>query len=203
MCFHTKQTKTAQELKHRFKALFEYEELYEATEVNNGFTYSHSPVITHQNPNQIRLYNWGLIPDWAKDNTIRQYTLNAQIETLKEKPSFKNSIQNRCLILIDGFYEWKWMDPKGKIKQKYLLHQDNNEAFVLGGLWNESYLTKEIVKTFTIVTTPANQLMSEIHNVKKRMPLVLNDELSKLWLDGINTKEFINQAEDIIQATKI
>jgi putative SOS response-associated peptidase YedK len=203
MCFHTKQTKTAQELKHRFKALFEEEELYEATEVFNGFTYSPSPIITHQSIDQIQLFNWGLIPHWAKDNSIRQYTLNAQIETLSEKPSYKNVIQNRCLILIDGFYEWQWMDVKGKIKQKHLLHQPNNDAFALGGLWSECMLNGEIQKTYTIVTTPANELMSEIHNIKKRMPLILNETLSSLWLQGEEPKNFATQAEDIIFATKL
>jgi putative SOS response-associated peptidase YedK len=62
------------------------------------------------------LYSWGLIPNWAKDDSIRKNTLNAKIETIHEKPSFRDVIQHRCLVLIDGFYEWKWLDEKGKHK---------------------------------------------------------------------------------------
>lgn len=68
-------------------------------------------IITH--------YIWGLIPAWAKDEEIQKYTLNAKIETVNEKPSFKNSVNKRCLVITNGYFEWQWLDPKGKNKQKY------------------------------------------------------------------------------------
>jgi putative SOS response-associated peptidase YedK len=203
MCFHTKQTKTAQDLKHRFHAIFEEEELYEVKEVMNGFTYGQVPIITNKYPDKIKLFHWGLVPNWAKDNTIRQYTLNAQIETLADKPSFKNVVQNRCIVLVDGFYEWEWLDSKGKEKQKYLLHHQTHEPFAMGGLWSVRMMGELMLKTFTIATTPANELMSKIHNTKKRMPLILNDDMAYKWLQGNDTKEFVTQPEDIIEATKI
>jgi putative SOS response-associated peptidase YedK len=75
-----------------------------------------------------------LIPAWAKDKTIQQYTLNAKIETLNEKPSFKNNIKNRCLVIADGYYEWQWLDPKGKNKQKYLITLTSEEPFAFAGI---------------------------------------------------------------------
>lgn len=185
MCFHSKQSKSAQELKLRFKAKFENEEEYQPTQYN-GFQYPKTPIITNEKNNTIQLYNWGLIPHWAKDDSIKKFTLNAKSETIHEKPSFKNAVQNRCLILIDGFYEWKWLDAKGKNKQKYLITLPNNEAFAFAGLYSH-WLDKnngEITKTYTILTTEANELMSEIHNTKKRMPIILSPTNEINWLQG-------------------
>jgi putative SOS response-associated peptidase YedK len=136
MCFHSKQSKSAQELKNRFKATFENEALFQPA-IYNGFQFPQTPVITNKQPNTIQLFNWGLIPFWAKDDSIKKNTLNARIETIHEKPSFKNSINNRCLILADGFYEWQWIDDKGKQKQKYLITLSKDELFAFAGLWSE------------------------------------------------------------------
>ena len=185
MCFHSKQSKSAQELKLRFKAKFENEEEYQPTQYN-GFQHPKTPIITNEKNNTIQLYNWGLIPHWANDDSIKKFTLNAKSETIHEKPSFKNAVQNRCLILIDGFYEWKWLDAKGKNKQKYLITLPNNEAFAFAGI-DSHWLDKnkgEITKTYTILTTEANELMSEIHNTKKRMPIILSPTNEINWLQG-------------------
>jgi len=93
-----------------------------------------TPVIAHNKPGTIQPFTWGLIPFWLKDNTIQQYTLNAKIETLAEKPPFKNAINNRCLVIADGFYEWQWLDQKGRSKQKYLITLPNNALFAFGGI---------------------------------------------------------------------
>ena len=97
-----------------------------------------------------------------------------------------NSINNRCLVLTDGFYEWKWLDAKDKNKQKYLIALPNNEAFAFAGLWNEwvDKSSGEIFKTYTILTTEANELMIRIHNSKKSMPVMLNGKDEKNWLNG-------------------
>jgi putative SOS response-associated peptidase YedK len=126
MCFHSKQSKSAQELKQRFNAKFKDENLYQPN-IYNAFQHPKTPIITNKQPDEIQLFNWGLIPYWAKDNTIKKNTLNARIETIQEKPSFRNVINNRCLILADGFYEWQWLDEKGKLKKKYELTLPNNE----------------------------------------------------------------------------
>jgi putative SOS response-associated peptidase YedK len=80
------------------------------------------------------------------------------LETLDQKPSFKPFISSRYLILADGFFEWKWLDPKGKAKQKYLLFLSGEEAFAFAGLWNSWHnkSTGEILNTYTIITTAAN-----------------------------------------------
>lgn len=185
MCFHSKQSKSAQELKHRFKANFKDENLFIPT-IYNGFQFPKTPIITNKQPEEIQLFNWGLIPFWAKDDTIKKNTLNAKIETIHEKPSFRNVLNNRCLVLADGFYEWQWLDDKGKKKQKYEITLPDNEPFAFGGLWSEwlDKSTGELVYTYTILTTEANELMSKIHNTKKRMPVIVSADNEKFWLKG-------------------
>ena len=68
----------------------------------NGFEYPKTPVIIDEKPNIIAHYNWGLIPAWAKDEEIKKYTLNVKIETVNEKPSLKNSVDKRCLVIANG-----------------------------------------------------------------------------------------------------
>jgi putative SOS response-associated peptidase YedK len=103
-----------------------------------------------------------------------------------EKPAFRTSVNNRCLVLADGFFEWQWLDPKGKVKQKYMLNLPNKAAFAFAGLWSEwtDRVTGEVIVTYTIMTTEANALMAEIHNNKRRMPIILTPENEKLWLQG-------------------
>jgi putative SOS response-associated peptidase YedK len=200
MCFHSQQSKTAQELKHRFGVDFK-DELFFTPAVYNGFQHPKTPIITNAQPDTIQLYQWGLIPHWAQDTGIGKSTLNARIETLDSKPSFRNITHNRCLLPVDGFYEWQWLDPKGKNKQKYLITLPNNEAFALAGLWNHwtNPATGQILQTYTIITTPANELMSRIHNTGKRMPMILPIEQEKEWLQG---NDYINVSIEL-KALKI
>lgn len=189
MCFYTKQSKSAFQLEQRFNAKFENSNLY-IPSYYNGFQFPKTPIITNKETDKIQLFNWGLIPYWAKDDSIKKNTLNARIETIIEKPAFRNSINNRCLILADGFYEWQWLDEKGKEKQKFLLLLPNNEAFAFAGIWNEWYnkQTNEMIKTYTILTTIANELMSKIHNSKNRMPVILSQDNEIEWLNGKKIK---------------
>ncbi len=183
MCFHSKQTKKAVELEHRFRARFDKPETYQPS-IFNGFQFPKTPVITNNQPEHIQLLNWGLIPHWAKDKDIRKNTLNARIETITEKPSFRNVIHQRCLVLVDGFYEWQWLDPEGKKKQKYEIGLPYGEAFALGGLWSKwvDKETGEELNTYAILTTEAKGLMAEIHNSKNRMPLIIQPGLETAWL---------------------
>lgn len=192
MCFHSKQSKSAQELQNRFKAKFENAESYKPN-IYNGFQHPKTPIITNQNTDKIQLFNWGLIPAWAKDDTIKKNTLNARSETISEKPAFRNSLSNRCLVLADAFYEWQWLDEKGKQKQKFEITLPDNEPFAFAGLWSEwvDKTTGEIIKTYTILTMEANDLMSEIHNTKKRMPIILSPDTEINWLQG-DTETRIN-----------
>ncbi len=100
----------------------------------------------------------------AKDEEIKKYTLNAKIETVDEKPSFKNSVEKRCLVIANGYYEWQWLDPKGKAKQKYELRNcSHSQVCIRIG----RIKTQVIKNTYTILITEANPLLAEIHNHKK------------------------------------
>ena len=177
MCFHSKQSKKAQVLENRFKATFVEKELFHPTNHYNGFDFPKTPVITNEDASKIQMVKWGLIPSWSLDNSINKYTLNARLETLNEKPAFKNSVQNRCIVLVDGFYEWQ---HKGSTKHKFEIGY-NNEIFAFAGLYD----INNDLKTYTIVTTEAKGVMREIHNTKYRMPYSLvTDKSIKEWLKG-------------------
>lgn len=187
MCFHNRQIHERVELEKRFNAEFmDYDLEYEPIEHYNGFNCPETPIITNTEQDKIQLFHWGLIPAWAKDDSRRRNTLNARSETLLDLPSFKNVVQNRCLVISDGFYEWQYLDPKGKKTQNYLITLPDNALFAFAGLysiWTNKH-TNERIKTYTIVTTGANVLMSEIHNHAKRMPFILTPQQEHEWLGG-------------------
>jgi putative SOS response-associated peptidase YedK len=121
MYFYSKQTKLALEVHCSFNATIDNPVEFKPSAHINSFEYSKTPVIIDEKPNVIIHYNWGLIPAWAKGKEIKKYPLNAKIETANEKPSFKNSVDKRCLLIPNGYYKWQWLHPKGKVKQKYEL----------------------------------------------------------------------------------
>jgi len=127
---------------------------------------------------------WGLIPSWSKDSKIGFKLSNARAETISEKPSFRSAYRlRRCLIPIDGFYEWK---AEGDKKQPYYIQQPGGDVFFLAGLW-EKWTSPEnqLVESCTIITTAAKGEMSEIHN---RMPIVVPEKSHRLWLSD-NTED--------------
>lgn len=191
MCFHSKLTHPISEIMEKFSIQsvdFKTDEFKPGN--FNAFEFPGLPVICNDNPSKLVQASWGFIPSWSKDAEIRKYTLNARMETLHEKPAFRNYLFQRCIIPVDGFYEWKWLDEKGKKKEKYLLQINDGALFSLGGLWAEytDKKTGEILRTFTVITMPANELMAEIHNTKKRMPLVFKPENALKWLKGLESK---------------
>ncbi len=192
MCFTFKLNQPKAKIEQRFKAKSDGGSIFQPFEQVSGFSYPLTPVITHKNRELIQDFYWGLIPSWSKDKSIRQYTLNAKIETLYEKPSFKPSLLQRCLIPADGFYEWQWQDSKGKNKDQYLITLNDNELFAFAGLWArwQDPVNKEELHSYTIVTTTANALMSEIHNTKQRMPVILTPENEEAWLKGEDFRSF-------------
>ena len=153
----------------------------------SGFLHPKLPVIRSDNKGLIQHNSWGLIPSWIKDGEqageMAKITLNAKAETIFEKPSFKNSIKkNRCLVLVDGFYEWKTV---GKNKYPHFIYLKDKEPFTLGGIYSDwvNKETGEIIKTFSIITTEANPLMAKIHNSKKRMPLIIDRNKEGKWIN--------------------
>ena len=193
MCFHSKQSKSVTELQNRFEATLDNPLEFQPQNHINGFAFPQTPIIIDEKPEIITHYNWGLIPAWSKDSAIQKYTLNAKIETVNEKPSFKNSVNKRCLIIANGYYEWQWLDPKGKNKQKYEIGLPKEELFAFAGLYSRwvDKNTREIKNTYTILTTEANSLLAEIHNTKKRMPIVLKQEDETKWLQHAPIHSFV------------
>jgi putative SOS response-associated peptidase YedK len=124
---------------------------------------------------------WGLIPFWAKDPTIGSRLINARSETIHEKPAFKNAFaKRRCLVLADGFYEWqKGTGPKGR-SQPYFFRRKDESPFAFAGLW-EFWRSPEgeEVRSCTIITCDANELVKPVHD---RMPAMLSGDDLWLWL---------------------
>lgn len=120
MCYYVDTSLTKEAIKEVYGVGFEGKE-YKPTKFLNGFSHALVPVILDENPDVCTTANWGLIPSWSKDRKIQKQTLNAKIETIKEKPSFRNNYNKRCLVLVNGFYEWKWLDDRGKEKHKHFL----------------------------------------------------------------------------------
>lgn len=159
----------------------------------NGFDHPKTALITNESPGEIVSGVWGLLPVWAKSDFYKKAnTRNAQIESLETKVSYKNSINNRCLIPAHLFYEWQWQDAKGKEKKKFEIALRNHEIFSLAGIysiWTHAR-TGNRYKNYSIITTAANKLMSEIHNIKKRMPVCLDRKMDREWLGGRSLEEF-------------
>lgn len=189
MCYYVEQKLTRKQAKILFNIGIDDETKYLEGDIINGFSYPNIPIITNDKPDIITTsFTWGLLPTWNKDLDSRKNTLNARIETIDDKPSFKNIISNRCLIIATGFYEWRWLDDKGKKKDKYKINNMDSEMFCFGGLYNRGInpLTGEPMNTYTMVTTEANATMAYIHNHKKRMPIILNRKDETAWLDSNN-----------------
>jgi len=187
LCYHTSLARSADYLEKRFQAKFEQRDLFEPIYHHSGFSAPLHPVIANESIESIRFFQWGLVPFWTKDESaaerIRTQTLNAKAETIHQKPSFRASIMTkRCLVLADGFYEWR---EEGKKKYPYYISLTSNDAFALAGIWdkwlNES--TGEVKSTFSIITTKANPLLDRIHNTRKRMPVILRREDEKEYLE--------------------
>ncbi len=200
MCNNTKLTKKASEIEKRFEAEMALKGQLQLSEQLNGFTFPKTPIITNSQPNSIQFYNWGLIPSFADSDEIRTYTLNARIETILEKPSYVESAKKRCLIIANGFYEWHWHDTKGRNKEKYLITIPDEELFAFAGIYSSwtNPVTSEVIDSYSIVTTEANELMAEVHNIKKRMPVILSPNNEQDWLEGADFKEFKKVDLDLI-----
>ncbi len=188
MCYHNSMTKKAKELKNRYKVNIEEIELFQELYHENGFNHLPRPVITSGEPDRFSLYSWGLIPSWSKNIVdaikISNHCLNAKTETVFETPSFRGSIMTkRCIIPSTGFFEWKEI-AKGK-KQPYYVRVQGEEIFSMAGIYEhwKDRVGETTYRTYSILTRPANEFMAEIHNTKKRMPIILPRELESTWLN--------------------
>jgi putative SOS response-associated peptidase YedK len=125
---------------------------------------------------------WGFLPAWARDASEGARMINARAETVAGKPSFREAFaRQRCLVLADGFYEWK---REEKTRKPYLIRLKNGEPFAMAGLYNvwRSPEGREVL-TNAIITTEADELVRPIHD---RMPAILAPDAYGAWLDPEN-----------------
>jgi len=194
MCGRSSLTKTEKELEDRFNATFYSDQLVQYNPLPNyNVAPSHViPIISNDDVIHFTAMRWGLIPSWAKDQKIGYKMINARIETLFEKSSFKMAVaKRRCLVPADGFYEWK---KTAKGKQPYRIITKDQSIFSMAGLWDR-WMSPEgqQILSFTIITQPPNNLMADIHD---RMPAILTKEQEHLWLaDDIMPDQLVDMIE--------
>jgi len=124
-------------------------------------------------------FKWGFIPSFAKDINNTYKMINSRVEGIESKNAFKDSfMKRRCLILADGYYEWK-INGKGKIP--YLIQKSHKEMFFLAGIWSKSVKENgEVIYSTSIITKAANNSLLDIH---PRMPIILNEDNAKRWIN--------------------
>ncbi len=176
-------------LKTPIDVLAEYFEVEEypsslAPSYNVAPTQEVAAIVEEDEKRKLEVFRWGLIPSWAKDPAIGNKMINARAETVSEKPSFRSAFKRRrCLIVADGFYEWQKTDNG---KQPFYIRLKDSSPFAFAGLW-ETWDKGEEIRSCSIITTEANDLMNEIHH---RMPVILHPESYGVWLDpGFEEKE--------------
>lgn len=142
------------------------------------------PVVLQENGRRrFRLVRWGLWPSWLKDPKGFPLVINARVETIQEKPTFRGALRHRrCVFLADGFYEWRREGTgKAAIKTPFMIRRADGAPMVLAGLW-ENWLGADgsEIDTAAIVTTGANGTMAAVHD---RMPAILSPDQVEPWLD--------------------
>lgn len=129
---------------------------------------------------EARSLTWGLIPSWSTDG---KGFINARAETLEQRPSFSEPFRlRRCLIPADGFFEWK---RTGREKRPFYFQSNDESPFMFAGIWDTWRNHGEVVTSCAIITTPANELVGELHN---RMPAILLTDAQHVWLDPETTR---------------
>jgi putative SOS response-associated peptidase YedK len=147
-------------------------------------TYNAAPsqaqlTILNDHPDAIVRAAWGFVPEWAEGRPDVKPLINARAETAATKPFFRDAFKRkRCLVLADGFYEWK---REGKSKVPYRIALKAEEPFAFAGIWSTGHDAQGIEQpTFAILTTEANALVSQIHT---RMPVILREQDEADWLN--------------------
>jgi putative SOS response-associated peptidase YedK len=197
MCFTVNVNLIKEELENRYGATLIDPDKYRPSYYYHAFSLPSIPAICSADTSKIRLLKWGLIPGWTKDldqaNIIRYKTFNARSESIATKPSFSSSFRSkRCIIPVKGFYEWQHI---GNEKIPWYIYHSENEVLSIAAIyddWTENN-TGELFSTFSIVTTEANDLMANIHNSGKRMPVILNRSAEVRWTDiSISTDDALD-----------
>ncbi len=186
MCFNISIVSTQAIIEKQFDAEFHIDFSFEPNHHISAFSNPEIPVITSKQPQIIQPSYWGLIPHWVQDKSraeeIRKMTYNAKSETIKEKPSFRDAYENRCLIIADGFYEWQYTSSE---KICHFITESEREMLAFAGIHSTwiNPVNGEIISSTSILTQPANEMMAKIHNIKKRQPVVLSENIQQPWLN--------------------
>ena len=196
MCYNSEQKQTVQQMERSFRRSVREPEKYQEQYHSNGFSHKDFAVIANINGDDaIHLLSWGIIPFFIKTlsdaKKLRNSTLNAKSETIFDLPSFKTSITTkRCVIPLTAFFESRDIDG---VKYPYYIYPRNSDYFMVGGIYSswKDKVSGEILNTFSIITTPSNQMMSQIHNLKQRMPLILKERDIESWIDPTLPKQSI------------
>jgi putative SOS response-associated peptidase YedK len=159
--------------------------LYELTpNFNVAPTQEILAIVREEGLNVLEKLYWGLVPHWSKDISAGYKMINARMETVASKPSFREAFKKRrCLIPADGFYEWS--GSKGN-KQPFFITLPDEKPFAFAGLW-ETWWDKENqgepYRSCTIITRNASASLKHIHD---RMPAILHPDTYDAWLDSDN-----------------
>lgn len=160
-------------------------ELFKPSYKLSAFQNDYLPVF--RKADTIEFLSWGFIQPQGSDNKdsaeIKFMTANAKAETIFEKKLYGKAIlEKRCLIAIDGFYEWRHINQK---TFPHFIYHASDPVLLIGGIWNEfvNHDTGEVKQTVSMITTAANPMMEVIHNMKKRMPFILDKETAFNWLN--------------------
>ena len=193
MCFSVNVNLVKDELENRYGATFPDRDRYQPSYYYHAFGLPELPAICSGAPDRIQLLKWGLIPSWTRNfdyaNTIRYKTFNARGESVNSKLSFSKPFKSkRCLVPVRGFFEWQHVGGK---KIPWYIYHTSDQIFSIAGIfdhWVETS-TGEILNTFSIITTQANDLMAVIHNSKKRMPVILDRSDEWKWISLTTSPE--------------
>ena len=189
MCYNVSQDKDLKTIVENFQLPVRNAELFEQAFHLNGFNQPYLPVISNMDNQSIDFYKWKLIPEWVEDEKEwKANTLNARSEELFEKPAYKNYWNNRCLIICTGFFEPHYIEGN-KQAQTYYVKPKNNSFFTFGGIFSKW----KGIFTMSIIMIPASPFMAEVHNVKKRMPLILEENEATEWVKQDLSKEEMKQ----------
>ena len=153
----------------------------------------------------VRLFRWGLIPSWAKDEKLGDQCANARAETVTLKPAFRRAFKSqRCLVPADGYYEWQ-TTPAGKMPHYF--QPIGKDFFCMAGLWerwqrppsdsptlfdglSDAPIEPDVLDTFTLLTTTANELVAQVHH---RMPVILHPDHFQTWLEPHSDREALQR----------
>lgn len=155
------------------------------------------PVLLLDDIRKVKMMRWGLIPEWAKDDTSLPIMINARIETVSSKPSFAQLVDhNRCLAIADGYYEWH---KTGEHKQPYFIHHPDRQLMLMAGLWSRWQPANEAAPmfTYTILTQAA---IPELNFLHSRMPVLIAPDHADDWL---NPRHRFSEIRNIIQSARL